>query len=73
MIKEIADAFGIQADSLEGITDHERPDQPVHCESCDAWAKRYAELEAVVTARKEFSRITAPGEANMGENQDFCV
>ena len=73
MTKKIADAFGLQPDALEVIADHEYPDKTGYCESCDAWAKKYAELEAVLATRKEINRIMASGECNLPENQDFCV
>lgn len=73
MTKKIADAFGLQPDALEVIADPQYPDKTGHCESCDAWAKKYAELEAVLTTRKEINRIMASGECSLSENQDFCV
>ena len=70
MTKEIADAFGLPPDSLEGVTDDEPPDKYGHCKSCDAWAKKYAELETVLSARDECNRIATHPR---WESQDFCV
>ena len=58
MTKEIADAFGLQPDSLERVVDDQHPDKPEHCESCEGWAKKCAELEVVLSSRDEFSRVT---------------
>ena len=70
MTKEIADAFGLEPDLLEGIADDEHPDRPGHCESCDAWAKKYAELETVLSVRDDCNRNATHA---LWESQDFCV
>lgn len=72
MTKEIAEAFGLQPESLESVVDDEHQDKPEHCQSCASWAKKYAELEAVVSARneKEAKRVTS---RILSDNQDFCL
>ncbi len=70
MTKEIANAFGVLQDSLELVLDDEHPDKPERCQSCAGWAKKYAELEAALSARNESNRITYHSP---WESQDFCV
>jgi len=73
MTKEIADALGLQQDSLELVVDDEHPDKPEHCQSCARWAKKYAELEAAFSARIESNRNTTPDQSPQWDCQDFCL
>lgn len=69
----IADAFGLQPDSLERVVDDEPLSKQGHCQSCAGWAKKYAELEAVLSAREESNRNTFPGQNTQWDCQDFCL
>ena len=73
MIKDIADAFGLQPDSLEGVEDDEHLDKPGDCQSCAGWAKKYAELEAVLSARDESRRKAFLGQSAPRRSEDFSV
>ena len=73
MLKEIADAFGLQPDSLEGVVDDEPLAKLGHCQSCAGWAKKYAELEAVLSARDASNRNASPGQSAPWESEDFSV
>lgn len=73
MTKEIADAFGVHQDSLERVADDEQPDKPEHCQSCASWAKKYAELEAVLSARNEPNRNTSRDQSHQWHCHDFCL
>jgi len=70
MTKTIANAFALQPDSLEGGDPRSHPEEPDYCESCDAWAKKYSELEAVLSACEEFERIAT---RNVWEIEHFHV
>jgi len=73
MTKEIADAFGLQPDSLERVVDDDLLDKQAPCQSCEGWAKKYAELEAVLSARNESNGQSSRAEFAQGEYRDFCV
>ena len=70
MTKEIAEAFGLQPDSLESVVDDEHPDKPEQCQACAGWARKYAELEAAFSERNELNRITT---LTLLDSQDYCV
>ena len=75
-IKDIADAFGLQPDSLERVVDDEPLAKPGHCQSCAGWAKKYAELEAVLSvlsARDASNRNASSGQDGPRGSEDFCV
>lgn len=73
MTKEIADAFGLQQDSLERVADDEHPGKAEHCQSCSCWAKKYAEHEAALSARNESNQNTSPDKNSQWDYQDFCL
>ena len=73
MLKEIADAFGLQPDSLEGVVDDEPLAKPGYCQSCVGWAKKYAELEAVLSARDESKQNVFPDQSAPWKSDDFSV
>ncbi len=57
MAKEIADAFGLEPDSLEMVEDDDHLNNTDHCPSCEDRAKKYAELEAeLAESRKDAER-----------------
>lgn len=73
MTKEIADAFGLQSESLERVVHDDLLDPSEPCQSCTGWAKKYAELEALLSARNESNRNTSPGQYPLCDYQDFCL
>ena len=73
MIKDIADAFGLQPDSLEGVLDDEHLNKPGYCQSCAGWAKKYAELEAMLSARDESNQSVFPYQSAPWKSDDFSV
>ena len=45
-VQEIADTFGLVAESLESLSEDELVSGAEYCQSCDDWARKYAQLEA---------------------------
>ena len=45
-VREIAETFGLRAESLEPLPDDELVSRAEACQSCDDWAWRCAQLEA---------------------------
>ena len=45
-VREIADTFGLLAESLEPLPEDDLVNSTEACPSCDDWARRCAQLEA---------------------------
>jgi len=73
MTKEIAAAFGLPSESLERVVHDDLLDPSEPCQSCAEWAKKYAELEAVLSVRNESNRNPSPGQHPQFDYQDFCL
>lgn len=66
MTKEIADAFGLPQDSLEMVEFDENMNKTARCQSCEEWALRYAELEAMLAkCRREVATRSAPNSCGL--------
>ncbi len=66
MTKEIADAFGLPQDSLEMVEFDENMNKTARCKSCEDWARRYAELEAMLAkCRREVATRSSPNSSGL--------